>query len=298
MNLKSLISRSARVSLGALGAAALLATVPTPARAEPAMWVVKDADSMIYLLGTVHLMRKEVVWKTPQVDKAIADAGELWLEIAEVDDPGAMAPLVQKYGVDTAKPLSAKLTEAQRVKLAEVAGRYGVPVAGLEPLKPWMAGLMLTVLPLQKAGFDPNAGVDKLIKAEAVAQGDQVKAFETVEQQLQFFDGLSEAEQVSFLMSVVDDAEEGVATLDAMASAWAKGDMAPIERELVTEMKVQYPRLYDVILTRRNKAWAEQIQTMLKGSGVHLIAVGAGHLAGPDSVQAQLKARGIEAERR
>jgi uncharacterized protein YbaP (TraB family) len=36
---------------------------------------------------------------------------------------------------------------------------------------------------------------------------------------------------------------------------------------------------------------------MLKGSGVQQIAVGAAHLAGPDSLQVQLAKRGIKVER-
>jgi hypothetical protein len=51
------------------------------------------------------------------------------------------------------------------------------------------------------------------------------------------------------------------------------------------------------LIVRRNISWTGKIQEMLKGSGVQIIAVGAGHLAGPDSVQTQLEKRGIKVER-
>lgn len=261
------------------------------------MWVVKDADSTIYLFGTVHLLRKDVVWNTPAVRKAMNDSRELWLEIADVDDPALMAPLVQKYALDPQRPLSSKLTAEQKAKLAAAAPKYGLQPAQLEPLKPWFVGLTLSVLPLKAAGYDENAGVDKLLKAEAEKQGDRVRAFETVEQQLQFFDTLPEAQQIDFLMKSLDDAAEGAAVLDRLAAAWARGDMDTVGAELVTEMKVEAPALYDRLLTQRNKAWASQIEALLQGSGTHFIAVGAGHLAGPDSVQAQLKTRGIQSVR-
>lgn len=284
--------------MAAAGAFAAAMLVAAPAQAEPAMWVVEDADSTVYLFGTVHLLRKDVAWNTPAVRKAMADSRELWLEIADVDDPNAMGPLVQKYALDLERPLSSKLNAEQRAKLAAIAPKHGLNPAQLEPMKPWFVGLTLSVLPLKAAGYDENAGVDKLLKAAAVKDGDQVRAFETVEQQLQFFDTLPEAQQVDFLMKAVDDAEEGVAVLDRLAAAWAQGDMDTVSAELVTEMKAEAPALYDRLLTRRNKAWAGRIETLLKGSGTHFIAVGAGHLAGPDSLQAQLKARGIQSVRR
>lgn len=287
----------AKVAASSVGAVSALLLAAAPVRAEPALWVVKDADSTVYLFGTVHVLRPDVVWNTPAVRAAMADSRELWLEIADVDDPAAMAPLVQKYALDLQRPLSSKLTPEQNAKLRAAAARYGLQPAALEPMKPWFAGLTLSVLPLKAAGYDENAGVDKLLKAAAVKEGDQVKAFETVEEQLRFFDTLPEAQQVDFLVKALDDAEEGVAVLDKLAAAWARGDVKVIEAELAGEMKAEAPALYDRLLTQRNRNWADRIEAMMKGSGTHFVAVGAGHLAGPDSVQAQLKARGIEASR-
>ena len=51
---------------------------------------------------------------------------------------------------------------------------------------------------------------------------------------------------------------------------------------------------YDALLVRRNANWAGQIETLLKGSGTAFIVVGAAHLAGADSVQSMLEARGVD----
>ena len=82
-------------------------------------------------------------------------------------------PIIAQYGIDREKTLSSKLNAAQKEKLAKVAATYGVPLASLEPMKPWMAAMMFAVLPLQKAGYDPNAGVDRLLKAQAEQGGRQ-----------------------------------------------------------------------------------------------------------------------------
>lgn len=300
MTVKSLLKSAAHRTLGvALGGVMAAAMLGGAANAEAPLWVVKDKDSTVYLFGTVHLLKKDVVWNTPAVQKAMADSKETYFEIVEVDggDQAAMQQLVGKYGVDPAKPLSAKLSAEQNAKLATVAAKYGMQPAQLEPLKPWLAALTFSLLPLQAAGFDPNAGVDKLLKAQAVTEGDQIKAFETVEQQLKFFADLPEAQQVAYLDYVLDDAGEGLAVLESIVAAWAAGDVDKMAEVFVTEMKTETPELYDLLLTKRNVDWANQIDTLMKGSGSHFVAVGAGHLVGPDSVQAQLAKKGIKAER-
>lgn len=294
---------SARRSLLAAAAAAALAlsgcATFKPAPEEPALWVIKDKDSTIYLFGTVHLLKKDVVWNTPRVQEAMAESTELWLEIVDVGagDQAKTAQLIQQIGLDLRRPLSSKLNEAQRAKLAKVAAGYDMTPEQLEPLKPWLLGIQFSLLPLQKAGWDPNAGVDRLLKAQAEKEGDRLRAFETTEQQLRFFDSMSEAEQVAFLMAALEDAEEGVALMDRIAGAWSAGDAKTLGKIMNDEMKAESPELYDLILTKRNEDWANQIQRILAGSGSQFVAVGAAHLAGPDSVQAQLARRGIKAKR-
>jgi uncharacterized protein YbaP (TraB family) len=267
------------------------------AKAEPAMWVIKDADSTIYLIGTMHLLKHDTEWNTEKVKKTVHESTELWLEVADLDADAAMAPLIAKLGVDPARPLSSKLNEAQRKQLEKIGGTYGFPIATLEPMRPWLAALILAVGPIMKAGYDPKAGVERMLSAQAVAEGDKIRGFETAEQQLQLLAGLSEPEQIAFLTSVLDDLEKGLDLLDKLAKAWIDGDLDTITRLAVDDMKKEAPTVYQKLIVQRNIAWSVKIAGMLKGSGVQVIAVGAAHLVGPDSVQAQLAKRGIKAER-
>lgn len=268
-----------------------------PAQAEPPLWVVKDKDSTVYLFGTVHVLKPDLQWNTPKVQAAVKESSELWLEVLDADNQAVAGPLIQKYGLDLGKPLSKKLTPEQLAKVNQVGQAYGVPAAALEAMQPWLVGLTFTMLPLQKAGFDPKLGVEAILKDAAQKEGDKLNQLETLDKQLGFFAGLSEAQQVEFLMQSVEDASEGAALLEKLAVAWQKGDVATIESAMIAEMKAEAPQLCDLLLTKRNADWAGQIETILKGSGTQMIAVGAGHLVGPDSVQAQLKSRGIEATR-
>lgn len=132
--------RCARIWL--LGAVAALIVLAVVARAEPAMWVIRNKDSTIYLIGTLHLLRHDTEWNAAKVRKAVAESSELWLEVADIDNQASVAPLIAQYGIDPEKPLSSKLNTAQKGRLAKLAATYGVPLASLEPMKPWMAALM------------------------------------------------------------------------------------------------------------------------------------------------------------
>ncbi|HEX4629736.1 MAG TPA: TraB/GumN family protein [Chthoniobacterales bacterium] len=267
------------------------------AKAEPAMWVIKDADSTIYLIGTMHLLKHDTEWNAEKVKKTLHEATELWLEIADIDNQAAVAPLVAQLGVDPQHPLSTKLNDAQRARLEKVTKTYGIPAETLEPLRPWLAALLLAEMPILKAGYDPKAGVERILAAQATAEGHKILGFETAEEQMHLLADLSEPEQVAFFDGTLDDLEKGLGQLDQLAKAWVDGDTETIARISNEEMKSKAPTVYDKLLVRRNIAWAKKIEEMLKGSGVQQIAVGAAHLVGPDSVLAQLAKRGIRAER-
>ena len=267
------------------------------ANAEPAMWVIKDADSTIYLIGTMHLLKHDAEWNADKVKKTVYESTELWLEVADFDNQAALAPMMAKFGVDPQRPLSTWLNDEQRKRLEKIEKTYNVPAASLEPLRPWLAALVLAVGPIMKAGYDPKAGVERMLNAQAVAEGDKIRGFETAEEQLRILADLSDAEQVAFFVSMMDDLEKGLDLLDELAKAWIDGDTDTITRLAVEEIKGEAPTVYQKVIVQSNIAWSEKIAGMLKGSGVQLIAVGAAHLAGPDSVQAQLNKRGIKVER-
>ena len=268
-----------------------------PAMAEPALWAIKDKDSTIYLFGTVHVLKPETQWRSPRIDGALKASGDLVIEVQGADDPALMQPLIMKYGVDQAKPLSTKLSPEDLKRAQGLASTAGLPPQALEPMRPWLASITLAMMPIIKAGYDPKSGVEQVISTQMKADGKPAGAFETAEQQIRFFADMSPQAEIGLFKSTLDDADEGPAKIDSMVAAWAAGDLQALEGEFVTEMKTTYADVYDVLLTKRNIDWADKLKTKLDGSGVSFVAVGAGHLVGPDSVQVQLAKLGIKAER-
>lgn len=281
----------------ALALLAVLAMGASPVLAEPALWVIKDKDSTIYLFGTIHVLKPTTQWRSPKITKAFEAADDVVTEIVEPDDPAKTQALMLKYGIDRETPLSAKLKPESYAKLETAAQGMGFPPHGMDTMRPWMASITVSLVPLFKAGYDPESGVEKKLTAQAKAAGKPITAFEAFEQQLRFFADMTPDQEAQLLESTLDEIDEGPAKVDALVTAWAAGDQDGLKTQMIDEMQRDYPEIYKLLLTDRNRDWAGQLKTKLAGSGVSFVAVGAGHLVGPDSVQAQLAKLGIKAER-
>ena len=266
----------------------------TQVSAEPALWKVVNGPSTAYLFGCVHLLKPTAVWDTPKVEAALGESRELWLEITDVDDPAAMQSTVRSLGTDPAHPLTNRLDPARQKRLAAILSGFGAPPTALDALRPWLAAVTLSLFPMQKAGYDPAAGVDRLLKAAAVKRGLPVMGFETSEGQLHYLSDMSEAEQMDMLHQSIDDYDTALAELDQLEAAWERGDDGEIAR---LEAKGMTPALYQRLLAGRNVLFARRLVERMKQPGVIFVAVGAAHLAGPDSVQALLARSGLKAVR-
>jgi uncharacterized protein YbaP (TraB family) len=284
--------RKARLLLTALVAG--LELCATQAGAEPALWKVVNGPSTAYLFGSVHLLKPTAVWDTPKVKAALGESRELWLEITDVDDPAAMQSTVRSLGTDPAHPLTSRLDPARQKRLAAILSGFGAPPTALDALRPWLAAVTLSLFPMQKAGYDPAAGVDRLLKAAAVKRGLPVMGFETSEGQLHYLSDMSEAEQMDMLHQSIDDYDTALAELDQLEAAWERGDEGEIAR---LEAKGMTPALHQRLLAGRNVLFARRLVERMKQPGVIFVAVGAAHLAGPDSVQALLARSGLKAVR-
>jgi uncharacterized protein YbaP (TraB family) len=276
--------------VGAILVALAMLCAPPAALAAPKLWKVSDGASTVYLYGSVHALKPTMDWDTPEVDAALAQSHELWLEIVDVDNPSAAQPLVQALGLDPAHPLRDQLGEKDRVRLTEALKTLGAPEAAVDVMRPWLAATVLEALPLQKAGYDPASGVDVLMKQAAVKRGVPVKGLETMEQQLHDLADLPPAQQLDLLRSTLDEFPDTLANVDRIVAAWEQGDEALLARLTRQDMP---DSLYQRLFVDRNKAFAGAIAQQLKSPGVIMVVVGAGHLAGPDSVQAQLRKQGF-----
>jgi uncharacterized protein YbaP (TraB family) len=266
-----------------------------PALAHPALWAVKDADTTIYLFGTVHLLPNDTGWRYPALEQALSESGTLYIELTD-DSPANMTALVLRHGMDVSHPLNTQLNHSEMLRLANAANKAGVPggVQTLNLMRPWLAALTIVTAPLLKAGLDPKHGVDKQLKSQMTKAGKRVLGLETAEQQIGFLADMPQSVQLAMLRSTLHDFDHASIQLTQLIDAWKAGDVAAIARLEDEQMHQKEPMLYQRLLVQRNQNWAAKIGDLLgHEKGSIFIAVGAAHLAGPDSVQAQLQKLGI-----
>ena len=299
--MKSLLGATAAIAL-LLAGPVTAQRAPAPAApaatvdADPALWVIKRGDATVYLFGTVHVLKPGLSWFDEEVKAAFDRSDRLILESPDNDEP-ASQPLVLKLATDPkGVPLTSKLPAADRALYQKALGELGVPVAAFEAFEPWFAAINLGLIPLLKLGYAPNSGAEKVLQAAAKANGKRIAGFETLEGQLGYSDTLPEALQVRYLVATVKDLPKVGETVDKLVAAWAKGDPDTVGKT-VNEGTDAVPELEKILLTDRNKRWAAVINDMLNHPGTSFVAVGAGHLAGKNSVQNQLKRYRITATR-
>ena len=292
----------------AIAAGTLLATTALPAcaqpapqaatqDADPALWVVKDADTTIYLFGTVHVLKPGLSWFDEAVKTAFDGSKELVLEMVE-PDPATMQQIVMSKAIaaPTAPPLTQQLPEDKRAAYTAAIVDAGMPAAAADRLKPWFASVVISLTPIKKAGYDEKQGAEKILTEAAKTAGKPVSGLETAEQQMGFFDGLSNAAQITYLKSTLDELPKGAAQLDKMVGEWSKGDANALAITINEAMK-DSPEVAEALLYNRNARWATWIAERMKQPGTVFVAVGAGHLAGTGSVQDKLGAYKLKAER-
>ena len=285
------------------GVAALFAALaPDAVAAAPALWVVKSPGAQIYLFGTMHALTPQARWRTPTYDAAYDKAKTVWFE-ADLDgaDPATLDHLMDRYGVDPDRTLSQKLSPRDLAGLKPILAKGRTPMSRIDHLRPWAAALMLTMQPMLAKGVQVETGADATITHAAKAETKHVRVFETLEDQVRIFAGLSERAEVGYLADVI--AERGGPGHRAprrepsLEEAWLAGDLTRLGPGVAGGMAKDSPEFYDRLIRQRNRSWADVLTREMGSGGVELVNVGALHMVGPDGLPTLMKARGFEVAR-
>ncbi|PTR12649.1 hypothetical protein C8K11_102102 [Novosphingobium sp. GV055] len=275
----------------ALLAAACHKAAPPPLPAKVALWEIADTSGTRgWIFGTVHALPAGVQWRRPAIDRALANADRLVLEIAQPLDGNvagvALARLAYTPGLP---PPSARVAMKYRDALAKVYKDLNLTDAQFQNEESWAVALQIAAIGGQKEGMDPASGVEpqlrKLIGTKPVA------GLETLDGQFGIFDALPDRAQQTLLEQIAVEAADSRDDDADMVRLWLRGDDLGIARESQKGF-LSDPTLHQALLTARNAAWASQIDAMLKDGAAPFIAVGAAHVAGSDGLPALLQAKG------
>jgi uncharacterized protein YbaP (TraB family) len=266
---------------GLLVAAAFAAAMPAaapaaaaPTNPEPAIFVVRDADTTVYIFGTFHALAGKSEWFKSGVRNAFESSDELVLETLIPEQPTTA---------------TAAVTQPRPSPLR------GFAVA---PSASFLASTRMAISAGRSQGMQVDNGADMVLRRAAEAEGKPVEGLETLDSQLSMFNRLPP----SAAPAQPQDARAAPAmnslskSMSEMQSAWKRGDQAVFVRVL-GQLEQASPDTYRMMFTERNARWADWIRARMQTPGTVFVAVGAGHLAGKDSVLVKLAQLGIPSAR-
>ncbi|APG61620.1 hypothetical protein LPB140_00805 [Sphingorhabdus lutea] len=265
--------------------------------ADPALWVVKDEDTTIYLFGTIHLLKPELDWFNDEIRTAYDKSDELVIEMIEPSQEEMIAQSTKLMIDSSGKSLRDKMTPQQRKIYTEAMADIGLPENALDPIRPWAAGVQTQVMLMTKGGFDPNSGADKIITKQAERDGKPILGLETMGYQLSIISSGDEEKHIQFLVEGLKDRDKVVPELNKMVDGWASGDQKKLNETLVLPMEsAEYKIFFERVFKERNINWAAWLDARMDRPGTVFVAVGAGHLVGDESVQNHLAEYGHQSK--
>ena len=257
-----------------LVAAALAAATPTtalpPASAsEPALFVVRDAGTTIYIFGTFHALDGKSQWFSDKVRDAFEHSGELVLETLVPEGPSPVPAMAPRLSAPAVTPSASFLATT---RMAINAG--------------------------QSQGMRVDNGADMVLRHIAESEGKQVEGLETLQLQINMFNHMPATSAPRPKVGAAARAEmNGLSSaMNAMQAAWKRGDQS-IFVHMLDQLKAASPDTYRMMFTERNTRWADWIRARMQTPGTVFVAVGAGHLAGKDSLLVKLAERGLSSQR-
>jgi hypothetical protein len=249
-------------------AAALPASPAAPAPADqPAMFIVRDADTTVYIFGTFHALDGRSKWLSEHVRDAFEQSDELVLEtlVPERPVPGQIAPPFRAPSVT--------------------------------PSASFLASTRLAINAGKAQGMQVGNGADMVLRHIAEAEGKPVEGLETMQLQIDMFSRLPATPAPRAGRATAGGSMDGLSkAMGDMQAAWKRGDQSVFVR-MLSQLQQASPDTYRMMFTERNERWADWIRARMQAPGTVFVAVGAGHLAGPDSLLVRLAERGIPSQR-
>jgi uncharacterized protein YbaP (TraB family) len=284
-------------TLRSVAIAIALLVVATAAQAKTFAWKVTGKGGVVYLVGSVHLLSKDFYPLNPAIEAAYKDADLLVEEVdmAEMLDPTAQMGFLTRGMLPSATPLDKVISASTYALVTKRAADLGLPAEPFKLLKPWLVALMLVQAEWQKAGFDPELGLDKHFYDQAKAEGKTTQGLETAAYQISRLDDMTMEQQEHLLSESLKDLDAEKANMARLVESWRAGDAPGVERIVLSELK-QEPLLYQRLLVERNRNWIPKIEALFARPRHALVVVGAAHLVGPDGLIAILRAKGYTVE--
>jgi uncharacterized protein YbaP (TraB family) len=268
------------------------------ALAESSVWKAEKNGAVIYLGGTIHLLRHSDYPLPTEFDKAYKAADLVMYEtdIGLLNDPATQMKLLAQGVYGDGSTVDKHLSPKVYAELSSYCQVNGIPLQQFSRFRPAMLMTILTMLELKKLGITEE-GVDAHYFARAKKERKPVKWLETADEQLGYLVASADGHEDEFVSYSLKDLQETSELLEVLTAAWRKGDGNRIDVAMVAEMKTAAPYIYKKLLLERNRNWLPIILAEQKPPKTLFILVGIAHLVGPDGLVESLKKSGYKVEK-
>lgn len=284
------VERPAAVAMAARPGDAL----PGPIGA-PLLWRVQNGQATVYLFGSIHVLKPGTDWMDKRLFQAFDSADAAWFEVPDLDKLPHFKPRAEKATASGAM-VTAGLNGTEKQQLETILNRYGTTTEEQKHVRAAVMASMIGQLDVQGGAFSVDSGVDVTLFHRAKALNHGTGGFEDNATHYGYLYALGEGSADGTLalkraLAAHFGTGNPADSVDAMAKAWREGDERTLTAQLM-DQKARDAKFYDLLLVKRNALWVPQVEALLKGKGTTFVVAGVDHFIGPDSVVAQLKARG------
>ena len=164
------------------------------------LWRVQSKTSTVYVLGSIHIFKKENYPLHPKIENAFGQSDVLAVE-ANVGGAGNVdaQKLMEKALYPGDETLEKHLSgETYGFVKKELEG-LGIPLQLVQKQRPWFLALTLTSLGTLKLGYDPNSGIDMYFLSKAKGKK-RILELESFDYQIRLLSEFSENDQELFLL--------------------------------------------------------------------------------------------------
>ena len=258
------------------------------------LWEIsKPGQTSSWLFGTIHSEDPEVLNLPAAVRQAFDASNSVLLEI--LMDAEAMQYSSTAMLMLDGRTLPDIIGMPLYKKVSVVIESRGIPELVVNRMKPWAVAITLSTPALETGEV-----LDRVLYLDAVKQGKMVYGLETMQEQLDLFDSMSEADQIALLKDAVDNLHELAAMHAALLAAYKRRDLGELLAINEASMQTGDQRLADDFQRRliddRNRHMAERLQPHLE-KGRAFVAVGALHLPGKTGLLERLQQQGYTLRR-
>lgn len=265
------------------------------------LWELEGTAGKSYLLGSVHLLKKEHYPLKSVIEESFAQAEVLAVE-ADLSGDKVMSQamvLMQKGMYSGEETFKDHISPETYRKVEEKLKELGMDIEGVKKFKPWFLAMTLSSTELVKMGFSPEFGIDLYFLGKASGKEEnkkEIAELEGIDFQVALLDGLTKEENESFLISTILESERMGKEMDNIIDAWLNGNLEKME-QLFNENIKETPAmiaLYKKLLDDRNVKMVEKIEGYLNSGKTHFIVAGAAHMVGEKGIVQLLKNKGIK----